>query len=191
MVASLQDLKRPSIFLIDNDIDCGQTFALNLAEEMDEAVIHVSDVRDLPSDIQPGVLLIDVETVGSDRTITALKQRFGVAVIAISSRPSMANAVKTMRAGANDFFPKPASVKAIAESLKSLMVRYGPGLTHGDTLDMFGSTPIPPFWQQERQIIEHALGACNGNISKAAAALQISPSTIYRKKQDWDNRPSK
>jgi two-component system repressor protein LuxO len=43
-----------------------------------------------------------------------------------------------------------------------------------------------PLWRQEQQIIEDALAAFGGNISQAAAALEISPSTIYRKKQSWE-----
>jgi two-component system repressor protein LuxO len=40
-------------------------------------------------------------------------------------------------------------------------------------------------WQQEQRIIEDAIAAFGGNISLAAAALEISPSTIYRKRQSW------
>ena len=47
---------------------------------------------------------------------------------------------------------------------------------------------VTPFWQQERRIIEEALEAFGGNISRAAAALEIAPSTIYRKKQSWVER---
>lgn len=46
-------------------------------------------------------------------------------------------------------------------------------------------TVIEPLWVQERRIIEAALDACEGNVGQAAAALGISPSTIYRKKQGW------
>ena len=45
---------------------------------------------------------------------------------------------------------------------------------------------IRPLWQVERDAIEHAISACDGNISKAAALLEISASTIYRKKQAWE-----
>ncbi|GHA31065.1 hypothetical protein GCM10007989_28760 [Devosia pacifica] len=48
-------------------------------------------------------------------------------------------------------------------------------------------SPILPMWQQEQRIIEEAISAFNGNISMAAAALEISPSTIYRKRQSWAN----
>ncbi|PLW75037.1 sigma-54-dependent transcriptional regulator [Cohaesibacter celericrescens] len=47
---------------------------------------------------------------------------------------------------------------------------------------------IAPFWQQERDIIEGALGHFDGNISRAAAALEISPSTIYRKRMSWAHK---
>ncbi|GGE91464.1 sigma-54-dependent Fis family transcriptional regulator [Stappia taiwanensis] len=48
---------------------------------------------------------------------------------------------------------------------------------------------IEPLWAQEKRIIEQALAAFDGNIAKAAAALEISPSTIYRKRQSWSGRP--
>jgi two-component system repressor protein LuxO len=48
-----------------------------------------------------------------------------------------------------------------------------------------GAAAIEPLWQQEQRIIEAVLAAFEGNISRAAAALEISPSTIYRKRQSW------
>jgi len=47
---------------------------------------------------------------------------------------------------------------------------------------------ILPMWQQEQRIIENALALHEGNIAQAAAALEISPSTIYRKKQAWEEK---
>jgi two-component system, repressor protein LuxO len=47
-----------------------------------------------------------------------------------------------------------------------------------------GALPvIQPYWRQEQAIIEAALAAFGGNIARAAAALEISPSTIYRKRR--------
>ncbi len=46
---------------------------------------------------------------------------------------------------------------------------------------------IEPFCVQERRIIEQALAAFQGNVGQAAAALEISASTIYRKKQAWQD----
>lgn len=50
------------------------------------------------------------------------------------------------------------------------------------------SDGIAPLWMQEQRIIETALVACGGHVGKAAEALQISPSTIYRKMQSWTDR---
>lgn len=45
---------------------------------------------------------------------------------------------------------------------------------------------IKPLWLAEKAIIEQAIEACEGNIPKAAALLDISASTIYRKRQAWE-----
>ncbi|WP_413284788.1 quorum-sensing sigma-54 dependent transcriptional regulator LuxO [Vibrio sp. MA40-2] len=44
---------------------------------------------------------------------------------------------------------------------------------------------IVPLWLAEKQFIEQAINAFDGNIPKAANALEVSPSTIYRKRQAW------
>jgi DNA-binding NtrC family response regulator len=46
---------------------------------------------------------------------------------------------------------------------------------------------ILPLWKVERDVIERAIDACDGNIPKAAAKLGVSPSTIYRKKLSWES----
>lgn len=47
---------------------------------------------------------------------------------------------------------------------------------------------IFPLWMTEKQAIEQAIEACDGNIPKAASYLDVSPSTIYRKLQAWNSR---
>jgi two-component system repressor protein LuxO len=49
--------------------------------------------------------------------------------------------------------------------------------------------PVLPFAEQERAIIERALAAFGGNAERAAAALEIAPSTIYRKRASWAALP--
>ncbi len=44
---------------------------------------------------------------------------------------------------------------------------------------------IKPLVQVEREAIERAIELCDGNIPKAAVCLEVSPSTIYRKKIAW------
>lgn len=45
---------------------------------------------------------------------------------------------------------------------------------------------IRPLWIEEKEIIERAIERCGGNVPRAAAFLEISASTIYRKKQQWE-----
>lgn len=47
--------------------------------------------------------------------------------------------------------------------------------------------PIQPLWLAEKSYIENAIEKCNGNIPKAAAILEVSASTLYRKIQNWKN----
>ncbi len=47
---------------------------------------------------------------------------------------------------------------------------------------------VRPLWEVERQAIESAIEHFSGNVLRAAAALEISPSTIYRKRQAWEQR---
>lgn len=51
-----------------------------------------------------------------------------------------------------------------------------------------GATGIRPLWAVEKETIERAIAACDGNISVAASQLELSPSTIYRKLQGWKAR---
>ncbi len=44
---------------------------------------------------------------------------------------------------------------------------------------------IRPLWESERDIIQNAIECYKGNIPRASAALEISPSTVYRKIQSW------
>lgn len=47
---------------------------------------------------------------------------------------------------------------------------------------------ISPLWLTEKQAIERAIEACDGNIPRAASYLDVSPSTIYRKLQAWNEK---
>lgn len=73
----------------------------------------------------------------------------------------------------------------------------GAGLASGlaaadmDQIDA-GARAVPeirPLAEVEREAIEAAVQHCNGNIPRAAAALQVAPSTLYRKLQLWKDAP--
>jgi two-component system repressor protein LuxO len=44
---------------------------------------------------------------------------------------------------------------------------------------------VKPLWLVEKEVIQHAIDVSGGNINRAAALLEVAPSTIYRKVQGW------
>ncbi|MGF1870452.1 quorum-sensing sigma-54 dependent transcriptional regulator LuxO [Photobacterium indicum] len=48
-------------------------------------------------------------------------------------------------------------------------------------------TAIEPLWVVEKRAIQTAIDACDGNVPRAAGLLEVSPSTIYRKLQAWQD----
>lgn len=53
-----------------------------------------------------------------------------------------------------------------------------------------GDTEIISLEKVERQAIEQAIFICQDNIVKAASELGVSPSTLYRKIQQWQTQPA-
>lgn len=49
-----------------------------------------------------------------------------------------------------------------------------------------GAQPVRPMWQIEKEAIQNAIDFCDGNVLNAAVLLELSPSTVYRKKQNWE-----
>lgn len=49
-------------------------------------------------------------------------------------------------------------------------------------------TDIKPLWQQEKDYIEQIITLNDGNVPKAASLLEVSPSTIYRKIKQWQEK---
>jgi DNA-binding NtrC family response regulator len=78
-----------------------------------------------------------------------------------------------------------------AENLEGVARRIVAMFDGGETERRAASAESPmrptvlPMWQQEQRIIEEAIESFAGNIALAAAALELSPSTIYRKRQAW------
>lgn len=107
----------------------------------------------------------------------------------------------------------PGNVREIENVMRSVVVLHEGEIVRADMLplhlaesalqsvpskaqDAAQTTPAPlpagakpairPLWITERETIEAAIASCDGNIPRAAAFLEISPSTIYRKKQSWE-----
>jgi two-component system repressor protein LuxO len=82
----------------------------------------------------------------------------------------------------------PPPLSDISASMPALSAQgESPGGESPVTSGSTDSMAIQPLWQVEKQVIEHTIEHCDGNIPKAAALLEISPSTIYRKRQQWES----
>jgi DNA-binding NtrC family response regulator len=114
---------------------------------------------------------------------------------------SRAAALAAWRAGPHDCVGADLEPAAMARRIADLARRHGKGqflvpapapataMPHGQAA---AAPQIPvmrdlvlPMWRQEQRIIEDAIQSFAGNIALAAAALELSPSTIYRKRQAW------
>lgn len=82
-------------------------------------------------------------------------------------------------------------IKALSTTVKNYTASHAPVVidttnTTKEVVDKVESNSIiQPLWQVEKNTIEAAIFYCQGNIPKAAAMLEVSPSTIYRKKLSW------
>ena len=47
---------------------------------------------------------------------------------------------------------------------------------------------VEPLWITEKNAIEGAIDACGGNVNRAAGLLEVAPSTLYRKLNQWRDR---
>lgn len=57
-----------------------------------------------------------------------------------------------------------------------------------DSISEVENSTIMPLWRSEKLIIENAIKLCEGNIPQAAKRLEVSPSTLYRKLQSWNDK---
>ena len=179
--------KKYQIHLISPNLGEHNDIVLEIEQECNCLITYFNAPEETLTTQRPDLIILDMADKQSVEFIELLKTCFQAPIIVLSDRPSMAMAVNVMRAGGCDFFPKPASKSALVERLKTLLVETpSTNLQAANAPSTPSTYMITPFAEQERQIIEDALGVYQGNITQAAAALQISPSTIYRKKQGWD-----
>ncbi len=93
-----------------------------------------------------------------------------------------------------DMLPPPVSTARQAPSARPLGSVGAPAapvahmMSPGTAVADETGTTIEPLWLTEQRTIERAIDLCDGNIPKAAALLEISPSTIYRKKLTWKSQ---
>ncbi len=154
--------------------------------------------------------LEDLAESPEDAVARLVRLSAGALVVAIAEEASVSAAMAVMRAGAHDYVVRPAGGAALATRIRELGERLGraqalgfdtpvasppaPAVAEPSPPAAFSSrpmqlvatrNPVLPMWRQEQRIIEEAIESFGGNIALAAAALELSPSTIYRKRQAW------
>ena len=80
----------------------------------------------------------------------------------------------------------PAPLNNLVRSQAELTTQVTTAVADDPNCMASDNQPIQSLADVERYTIENAIKICNGNIPKAAALLDVSPSTIYRKKQSWE-----
>ena len=102
----------------------------------------------------------------------------------LSGVPAMAAAADQATAATDKKATEEVSAEMLSLSGADAPATHEPSRDTGP-LPRVESPSIVPFRRQEQRIIEEALRAFGGNAQKAAAALEVAPSTIYRKLQSW------
>lgn len=82
--------------------------------------------------------------------------------------------------------PNLSTAAEIVPTISYNTPRTALGHLDGSLRQKEGRDMIQPLHITERRAIERALRACGDNIPRAAALLQVSPSTLYRKKALWE-----
>jgi len=201
------------ILLVDSDVAAGPLLSIGIRPVLRQipVIMQVPTGLEAIEQLRAGpvdVILLDLPSLGdlSNDTELAVARLVRLCpaalVIAISDGTSVSTAMAAMRAGAHDHLSRPLLGAAFAERMHEIAERHGKsGVLTIETEAMPGNetargghaptAPDPrpaavlPMWQQEQRIIEEAIENFGGNIALAAQALELSPSTIYRKRQAW------
>ncbi|MEO7223317.1 MAG: helix-turn-helix domain-containing protein [Devosia sp.] len=208
---SIIEIELPArLLLIEGRRELQRRLAPSLAEEFDVAPVVVDVTAGRPAvELMRGsafdAVLADLDAiadlaVAADERISRLARvASGALIIVLSEDAGISVSLAAMRAGAHDCIGKAIEGHALTRLIGELARR------HGKTRCLTRSCPQPeaiaapesapsipnmrdlvmPMWRQEQRIIEDAIQQFAGNVALAAAALELSPSTIYRKRQAW------
>jgi DNA-binding NtrC family response regulator len=201
-----QDTEIVRILLVDQDVAAGPLLSIGIRPVLRQipVIMQVATGHEALEQLRAGVvdvILLDLPSLAdlSSDAETAVGRLVRVSaaalVIAISESSAVSTAMAAMRAGAHDHLCRPLGGRAFAERLQEIAERH----RKSRLLAMeANATPAPvelpaapvrtevlPMWRQEQRIIEEAIESFGGNIALAAQALELSPSTIYRKRQAW------
>jgi DNA-binding NtrC family response regulator len=154
----------------------------------------LDDIAQNPTD----AVLLDLrlpDMDGLDVLKRIRSREFPVAVVVITADGSLNRAIEAMREGALDFLVKPFNADRLLITLGNVLERRRlnsmvESLSSHAGSENGGKPEILPLHVTERNAIEQAIQACNGNVVRAAALLEISASTVYRKLAHWQDVPN-
>jgi DNA-binding NtrC family response regulator len=197
------------LLLIEATSQLAPALAAPLAAEFSAAPIvvelasgrqAVELLRASPYDVVAADLaaLADLAERNEDRIARLARAAAGALILVLSDDASISVALGAMRAGAHDCVARSSDAETLVQRIgdlarrhgKSRLLSRGPAADAGASESAAPSIPVMrdlvlPMWRQEQRIIESAIQSFAGNIALAAAALELSPSTIYRKRQAW------
>lgn len=142
--------------------------------------------------------IADLGPAPDERISRLARASSGALIVILSEDAGISISLAAMRAGAHDCIGRAIDGSALTRLIGELARRHGKSrcITRSaaplEPLAPPEPAAIPdmrdlvmPMWRQEQRIIEDAIRQFSGNIALAAAALELSPSTIYRKRQAW------
>jgi DNA-binding NtrC family response regulator len=207
-----QDTEIVRILLVDQDVAAGPLLSIGIRPVLRQipVIMQVATGHEALEQLRAGavdVILLDLPSL-TDLSLDAetavgrlVRVSAAALVIAISDNNSVSTAMAAMRAGAHDHLCRPLGGRVFAERLQEIAERHRKSrlLAMEDGLAPAPvelpaapvRTEVLPMWRQEQRIIEEAIESFGGNIALAAQALELSPSTIYRKRQAWADMDGK
>ncbi len=206
MLHSGQHTEIVRILLVDSDVAAGPLLSIGIRPVLRQipVIMQVASGHQAIEQLRAGavdVILLDLPSLAdlSRDAETAVARLVKVSpaalVIAISDDSSVSTAMAAMRAGAHDHVCRPLAGVAFSQRLQEIAERHRklrlmameddqhPALVEAPVTPT--RAEVLPMWRQEQRIIEEAIESFGGNIALAAQALELSPSTIYRKRQAW------
>ena len=180
--------RRRLLLVEDSDVQAA-VYAAYLPEDRFD-VVRVASGEQALSELTArdyALMLLDLQLPGIQGLEVLRRMKAAhltVPVVVMTESGSVDMAVDAMHLGAVDFLAKPVDAGRLRLAVLGAALANAVPPSAGVATDL---AAIRPLAVVEREAIEVAIAACGGNIPRAAAALGVSPSTLYRKKQAWDD----
>jgi FixJ family two-component response regulator len=175
----------PLIHIVDDDASFRKSLAQLLQASGYEVALYDSaePVLRLPPDVRPGCILLDVRMPGlsgPDLQDRLSQLRSPLPIIFLSGYDNLPETVRTIKAGAEDFLPKPVSKKILLEAIKRALDRCHATLAQREQTDYL-QVRVSKLTPRERIVFELV---ARGQINKQIAfALGTTERTIKAHRQ--------